>query len=97
LRFPVDKVTVNLALTKQPMQPLRLPARVYPRVLWMARTLAELAGGDGLTSVHYRPRRWTDGASVADVRMFHVRIGMRLGYGLPRRFKAKSPGADRAD
>jgi magnesium chelatase family protein len=53
------------ALIKQAMQQLGLSARAYHRVLKLARTIADLAGGDGLTSAHlaeaiqYRPRRWS--------------------------------------
>ncbi|MGA9532348.1 MAG: YifB family Mg chelatase-like AAA ATPase [Anaerolineales bacterium] len=59
---PVDDQ--GRALIKQAMQQLGLSARAYHRVLKLARTIADLAGGESLTPAHlaeasqYRPRRW---------------------------------------
>lgn len=52
------------ALVKQAMQQLALSARAYHRVLKLARTIADLAGVEGIAPSHlaeaiqYRPRRW---------------------------------------
>jgi len=49
-------------LMKTAMRQLRLMARAYHRVLKLSRTIADLAGADGITQVHlaealqYRPK-----------------------------------------
>jgi len=50
------------SLMKTAMRQLRLTARAYHRVLKLSRTIADLAGADGITQVHlaealqYRPK-----------------------------------------
>jgi magnesium chelatase family protein len=52
------------SLIRQAMQQLGLSARAYHRVLKLARTIADLEGGEVIRTVHlaealqYRPRRW---------------------------------------
>jgi magnesium chelatase family protein len=52
------------SLIRQAMQQLGLSARAYHRVLKLARTIADLEGGEAIRTVHlaealqYRPRRW---------------------------------------
>jgi magnesium chelatase family protein len=47
------------------MSQLQLTARAFHRVLKLARTIADLAGAESLTTAHlaealqYRPRRWS--------------------------------------
>jgi magnesium chelatase family protein len=53
------------ALIRQAMSQLQLTARAFHRVLKLARTIADLAGAESLTTAHlaealqYRPRRWS--------------------------------------
>ncbi|MDY6846638.1 MAG: hypothetical protein SVP52_05835, partial [Chloroflexota bacterium] len=50
------------ALMKTAMRQLQLTARAYHRVLKLSRTIADLAGSEGITQVHlaealqYRPK-----------------------------------------
>jgi len=53
------------SLLKAAMQQLGMSARAYHRILKLARTIADLAGGEGIETAHlaeaiqYRPRRQT--------------------------------------
>jgi magnesium chelatase family protein len=58
---PVDEASANLLKTT--MQQMQLSARAYHRILKLARTIADLAGSEGIQTPHiaeviqYRPRR----------------------------------------
>lgn len=58
---PVDEASTNLL--KAAMQQMQLSARAYHRILKLARTIADLAGSEGIQTPHiaeaiqYRPRR----------------------------------------
>ena len=51
------------SLLRAAMQQLQMSARAYHRILKLARTIADLAGSEGIETVHlaeaiqYRPRR----------------------------------------
>jgi magnesium chelatase family protein len=51
------------ALLRAAMEQLRMSARAYHRILKLARTIADMAGSDGIAAPHlaeaiqYRPRR----------------------------------------
>lgn len=58
---PIDEASTNLL--KAAMQQMQLSARAYHRILKLARTIADLAGSEGIQTPHiaeaiqYRPRR----------------------------------------
>jgi magnesium chelatase family protein len=57
--------TAGKSLLKAAMQQLGMSARAYHRILKLSRTIADLAGGEGIETAHlaeaiqYRPRRQT--------------------------------------
>jgi magnesium chelatase family protein len=58
---PVDEA--GKSLMRAAMQQLHMSARAYHRILKLARTIADLAGSEGIETAHlaeaiqYRPRR----------------------------------------
>ena len=56
-------MSLGKGLLRAAMQQLHLSARAYHRILKLARTIADLAGAEGIETAHlaeaiqYRPRR----------------------------------------